>query len=65
MEIKDGKGILKKMSEVNITVYVDLYEVNPLNQAMPIIARGTYEVTFVTTFEDNSTSTASALVVAG
>ncbi len=38
MEIKDGKGILKKMSEVNITVYVDLYEVNPLNKAMPIIA---------------------------
>ncbi len=32
---------------------------------MSIIAGRTYEVTLVAVFEDNSTSTASALVVAG
>jgi parallel beta-helix repeat protein len=49
----------------NSTSYVEIYKAQPSNQAMPIIAGRTYEITFVATFQDNSISTASASVVAG
>jgi len=51
--------------ESNKTIYGLIYKAQPSNQAMPIIAGRTYEVTFVAIFEDNSTSTASKIVVAG
>ncbi len=51
--------------ESDRTVYGIVYKAQPSNQEMPIIAGRTYEVTFVATFEDNSTSTASVIVVAG
>jgi hypothetical protein len=51
--------------ELNQTIYVLLYKAGPNNPAMPIIPGRTYEIMFVAIFQDNSTSTASASVVAG
>lgn len=46
------------------TNYTVGYTVHPNNPAMPIIAGETYTIKVVSTFQDNSTYTASATVVA-
>jgi hypothetical protein len=48
-----------------MTSYALVFKAQPNNPAMPIIAGKTYAITVVATFQDNSTSTTSATVVAG
>ncbi len=48
-----------------MTNYALLFKATPNNPAMPIIAGKTYAIVVVARFQDNSTSTASATVVAG
>jgi hypothetical protein len=47
-----------------MTNYVLVFKAQPNNPAMPIIAGKTYTTRLVATFQDNSTCTASATVVA-
>jgi hypothetical protein len=51
-------------SNNTMTNYVIWFKAMPSNPAMPIIAGKIYNITFVATFQDNSTFTASVSVVA-
>lgn len=48
-----------------MTNYALLFKATPNNPAMPIVDGKTYAITLVATFQDNSTYTVSATVVAG
>jgi hypothetical protein len=47
-----------------MTSYALVFKAQPNNPAMPIITGRTYTITVVATFQDNSTFTTSATVVA-
>jgi hypothetical protein len=51
-------------SNNTMTNYAIWFKAMPSNPAMPIIAGKIYNITFVATFQDNSTFTASVSIVA-